>query len=226
MQTGPPPPAYQSQYESKALDVAAKSLSGLESLVDQIPSIAEAEIPTVSSGGCLSGLLPDSISQSMSHLGSVSSSMSHSGHYSESGSGFLPYSHGPPSSYAAASHYATSPYYASEINPTFPVNSLGPTYCSPSASSGIMFGYPGYHSQYSSGAPGYPHSSSAGLHLAPPSYGTPPGYPPPPYPNPSHYAHGHPMTASNGSGSQRFTAQRLHLRQDGMDLGHMGFSGF
>lgn len=216
------PSTFHSPYETKPVDVATKSLSGLESLVDQIPSIAEADIGSaaVSSSG-LSSLMPESMSQSFSHLGGVSTSVAHNTHYSDTPSGFLPYSHGSASSYSTTPHYATSSYYASELSSA----GFGPTYCSPSATSGLMFGYPGYHSQYTTGGSGYAHSASAGLHLTPPTY-APPGYPPG-YPTPSHYSHSHPVMASAAAvnGQQRFS-QRFHLRQDGMDLGHMPFGGF
>lgn len=170
-------------------------------------------------------------SQAMPSLPSVTSSVSHGGHYGDSPSGFLPYGHhGPPSSYAAASHYASSPYYASELSASFPVNSLSSAYCSPTPTSSLMFGYPSYHGQYSSsaGSSGYGPSGGPSLHLPPPGYGNPPGYPSSAYsssPNP--YMQGHSMSSSNSvSSSQRYPQRSFHLRQDGMDLGPLGFGGF
>jgi hypothetical protein len=215
----------QTSYEQKCLDITTKSLSGLESLVDQIPSIAEAEANGSGAVG------PDpSIphSQSLPHaLSSTPSSMPHGGHFGESSSGFLPYGHHvPPSTYAAASHYASSPYYASELSSSFPVNPLTSAY-SPSPS---IFGYPGYHGQYHSattmsGAGGYGPSSSSSLHLTHSSYGNPGGYSSSAYSGPNPYMQAHSMssTPSGMPGSQRYPQRPF---PNGMDLGSLGFGGF
>ncbi|CAG7835408.1 unnamed protein product [Allacma fusca] len=229
-------PTHSSYEVTKAFDIASKSLSGLESLVDQIPSIADSEIGAVppANGGCLPGMLPDVISHSQSLSNAPSSTaLSHSGHYGEAPQpGFLPY--GPPSSYGNPSHYSTSPFYASDLSSSFPVNSLGTAaaaaaYCTPSPSSGMLLGYSSYHGQYPSphGGTSYSHSSPASLHMHPSSPYGPPGFPPS-YSGSIPYSHANSMSSSmvaSNSNAQRYP-QRLHLRQEGMDLGHMGFGGY
>lgn len=211
----------QKSYEQKCLDITTKSLSGLESLVDQIPSIAEAEANNVSGGHIVSDQSQITHSQAMASISNIPSSMSHGGHFGESSSGFLPYGHHvPPSTYAAASHYASSPYYASDLSSSFPVNTLSSAY-PPSPS---LFGYTGYHhSQYQGGGFGSPTTSS--LHLPPSAYGSPGSYSSSAYSNPNPYMQGHSMssTASPGMG-QRYPQRPFHLRQE--DLGPLGFGGF
>lgn len=221
------------------LDVTTRSLSGLESLVDQIPSIAEAE--AVGSNGIPGGnpsLCQDSVAHTPSvSLPSVTSAVTHAGHYTDGPSGFLPYGHGAAAAaaYGATHPYVSSPYYASELSSNFHVNSLSSPYCTPTPSSSLMFGYPGYHSQYTSasGPAGYGSAGGASsFHLPSTPYGNHSGFTSP-YSGPNPYAHGaHSMSgaanqAAAAAASQRLRdQQRFHLRQEGMDLGHLGFGGF
>jgi len=223
---------YHSSYETKCLDITSKSLSGLESLVDQIPSIGDTEgsVPAGSNHQGGSGPDPTSIphTQSLSTLNSGPPNLG--GHYGDASSGFLPYSHhSTPSSYAAASHYASSPYYASDLSASFPVNSLSSAYGSTTPSSSMMFGYPGYHhGQYPSNSGSSSYGSPNGpppLHLPPSAYGNPAAaYSSAAYSGPNPYMQGHPMSSS--SHGQRYPQRSFHLRQDNMDLGPLGFGGF
>jgi hypothetical protein len=231
MQSNSNTTTYHSSYETKCLDITSKSLSGLESLVDQIPSIGDAEGngPGGSAGAVVSSD-PSSVphSQAMSSLSSGPPS-SLGGHYGDSASGFLPYSHhSAPSSYATASHYASSPYYASDLSASFPVNSLSSAYGSATSSSSMMFGYPGYHhSQYppNSGSASYGSPTGPPLHLPPSAYGNPSAYATAAaYSGPNPYMQGHPMSSS--SHGQRYPQRSFHLRQENMDLGPLGFGGF
>ncbi|ODM88151.1 G/T mismatch-specific thymine DNA glycosylase [Orchesella cincta] len=213
-----------------SVDVTSRSLSGLESLVDQIPSIGDADV--VGSSG-LAGVAPVNCQDSVTHapsvsLPSVTSAVSHAGHYGDAPSGFLPYSHG--SAYGATHPYVSAPYYASELSSNFHVNSLSSPYCPPTPTSSLMFGYPGYHSQYSSASapPGYGGTGgAASFHLPTNPYGNHSGFTSP-YSGPNPYAaHGtHPMSGANQTTTQRLNQRFHNLRQEGMDLGHLGFGGF
>jgi len=190
-------------FESKpqsVVDMAAKSLSGLESLVDQIPSIAEQSEP-------IGGADP------MTHAHTMPP---HNSNHYEAASGFLPYGHHHPSHHGSSS-YAPSPYYGDFNSTGYPLTSTPYGSGAPPTPSPLQFSYANYPGHYGGG---YNHTNAPGLHIPPPSYGGgTPGYSPSPYHHPHHNPYSYSMAQTSPPNGQRFP-QRLH---QSMDLSHLGF---